>query len=37
LCVFLTDGRVELDTNTIERLHRIVAMDRPFCPRRAGC
>jgi transposase len=28
LCVFLTDGRVELDTNTIERLHRIVATTR---------
>jgi transposase len=28
LCVFLTDGRVELDTNTIERLHRIVATGR---------
>jgi hypothetical protein len=32
LCVFLTDGRVELDTNTIERLHRIVAMMRSLCP-----
>ena len=28
LCVFLADGRVELDTNTIERLHRIVAIGR---------
>lgn len=28
LCVFLSDGRVELDTNTIERLHRIVATTR---------
>jgi transposase len=28
LCVFLTDGRVELDTNTIERLHRVVATTR---------
>src|SRR3954453_21313980 len=28
LCVFLTDGRVELDTNPIERLHRIVATTR---------
>ena len=28
LCVFLTDGWVELDTNTIERLHRIVATTR---------
>ena len=28
LCVFLADGRVELDTNTIERLHRIVATGR---------
>jgi transposase len=28
LCLFLTDGRVELDTNTIERLHRIVATGR---------
>ena len=28
LCVFLIDGRVELDTNTIERLHRIVATTR---------
>lgn len=28
LCVFLTDGRVELDTNTIERLHRTVATGR---------
>ena len=28
LCIFLTDGRVELDTNTIERLHRIVATTR---------
>jgi len=28
LCVFLSDGRVEIDTNTIERLHRIVATGR---------
>src|SRR4051794_28221674 len=28
LCVFLADGRVELDTNTIERLHRVVATTR---------
>jgi transposase len=28
LCVFLIDGRVELDTNTIERLHRVVATTR---------
>ena len=28
LCVFLNDGRVELDTNSIERLHRIVATTR---------
>jgi transposase len=28
LCLFLADGRVELDTNTIERLHRIVATTR---------
>jgi transposase len=28
LCVFLADGRVELDTNTIERLHRTVATTR---------
>jgi transposase len=28
LCVFLSDGRVEIDTNTIERLHRIVALGR---------
>ena len=27
LCVFLTDGRVELD-NTIERLHQVVATTR---------
>src|SRR3954447_20243463 len=28
LCVFLSDGRVEIDTNTIERLHRSVATGR---------
>jgi transposase len=28
LCVFLADGRVELDTNIIERLHRVVATTR---------
>jgi transposase len=28
LCVFLDDGRVELDNNTIERLHRVVATTR---------
>jgi hypothetical protein len=32
LCVFLTNGRVELDTNTIERLHRIVATVRSLYP-----
>ena len=37
LCVFLTDGRVELDTNTIERLHRVVATTRQERPvRRVG-
>ena len=28
LCVFLSDGRVEIDTNTIERLHRSIATGR---------
>ena len=28
LCVFLSDGRVEIDTNTVERLHRIIAIGR---------
>src|SRR3954453_21530408 len=32
LCVFLTAGRVELDTTTIERLHRIVAAFRSLYP-----
>jgi transposase len=26
--VFLSDGRVEIDTNTVERLHRIIAIGR---------
>jgi transposase len=28
LCVFLEDGRVEIDSNTIERRHRIIATGR---------
>ena len=28
LCVFLEDGRVELDSNSIERRHRVVATVR---------
>jgi transposase len=28
LCVFLSDGRVEIDTNTVERLHRTIAISR---------
>ena len=36
LCVFLIDGRVELDTNTIERLHRVVATTRKNAVRRRG-
>ena len=26
--MFLSDGRVEIDTNTVERLHRIIAIGR---------
>lgn len=28
LCVYLDDGRVEIDSNTIERLHRVIATGR---------
>jgi transposase len=28
LCVFLEDGRVEIDSNTIERRHRVIATGR---------
>jgi hypothetical protein len=28
LCVFLDDGRVEIDNNTVERLHRVIATTR---------
>lgn len=28
LCVFLDDGRAEIDSNTIERLHRVIATGR---------
>ena len=28
LCVYLDDGRVEIDSNTIERIHRVIATGR---------
>lgn len=28
LCAFLEDGRIEIDSNTVERLHRVVATTR---------
>jgi hypothetical protein len=31
LCRFLDDGRVELDTNAVERAIRPVAMKRSLC------
>ena len=36
LVLFLEDGRLELDTNTIERAIRPNAITRSFCPYRAG-
>ena len=32
LTVFLEDGRIEVDTNTVERTMRPIATRRSFCP-----
>ena len=34
---FLSDGRIELDSNTVERAIRPQAILQSFCPYRAGC
>ena len=31
MCIFLDDGRVELDTNTVERAIRPIAMSDSLC------
>jgi len=31
LTVFLADGRIEVDTDTVERTMRPIAMSRSFC------
>ena len=36
LGLFLDDGRVEIDTNVVERSIRPLAIARSFCPCRAG-
>src|SRR5829696_5389703 len=36
LTVFLEDGQVEVDTNTVERTMRPIAITGLFCPCRAG-
>lgn len=37
LTLFLDDGRVEIDSNSVERSIRPLAIARPLCPCRAGC
>ena len=36
LTAFLDDGRIEVDTNTVERTMRPIGIARSFCPCRAG-
>lgn len=34
---FLDDGRIEIDSNVVERTIRPIAISRPFCPCRVRC